>query len=213
MLGIIRATRERIGDFILAELDLARCQTVIDFWRCRPLNLRTADPLSKKTCTNYLGEIHRFFDWLHITKDFGWRMPEDFAHLKWRVKELPTDRPSLNEMAIKTYSVEELTVLYKYAIPSERLLMVWCLNCATGQRKWAGSNGKTFCFSKSTRGRSKGSKSNPAKRIAGAVSSDQRAASWAGGFCGRKPYNSFSGGKRNLQKFLGENRRTSSVSF
>ena len=132
MLGIIRASRERMGDFLLAELDLARCQTVIDFWRLRPANLRTDEPLSKKTCTNYLGEIRRFFDWLHITKDFGWRIPEDFTHLKWRVRELPTDRPSLNEMEIKTYSVEELTVLYKYAIPSERLLMVWCLNCAHG---------------------------------------------------------------------------------
>ncbi|MGA2035226.1 MAG: hypothetical protein ABSG68_23515 [Thermoguttaceae bacterium] len=60
MLGIIRASRERMGDFLLAELDLTRCQTVIDFWRSRPANLRTDDPLSKKTCTNYLGEIRRF---------------------------------------------------------------------------------------------------------------------------------------------------------
>lgn len=132
MLGIIRASRERMEDFLLAELDLARCQMVVDFWRCRPANLRTEDPLSKKTCVNYLGEIRRFFDWLHITKNFGWRMPEDFAHLKWRVQRLPTDRASLDEMAIKTFSVDELAVLYKHAIPSERLLMLWCLNCAHG---------------------------------------------------------------------------------
>jgi hypothetical protein len=132
MLGIVRATRERIEDFPLAELDLARCQKVIDFWRFRPENRRTKDPLSKKTCVNYLGEVRRFFDWLHLSKEFGWRKPEDFVHLKCRVQRLPTDRASLTEMAIKTYSVSELTLLYKNAIPSERLLMVWCLNCAHG---------------------------------------------------------------------------------
>ena len=132
MLGIIRASRERMEDFLLAELDLARCQTVIDFWRFRPDNRRTKDPLSKKTCVNYLGEVRRFFDWLHLSKEFGWRKPEDFVHLKCRVKRLPTDRASLTEMAVKTYPVDELTLLYKNAIPSERLLMIWCLNCAHG---------------------------------------------------------------------------------
>jgi hypothetical protein len=132
MLGMIRAMRDRINDFPLAELDFTRCQGVVDFWRGRPKS-RSADiPLSKKTCGNYLGELKRFFDWLHLTNRFGWRKPEDFGSLKTRVRSLPSDRPSLDDLEIQRYSVEELTVLYRYAIPSERLLLVWCLNCAHG---------------------------------------------------------------------------------
>lgn len=35
-------------------------------------------------------------------------------------------------MPIGTFSLDELVTLYKHAIPFERLLLVWCLNCAHG---------------------------------------------------------------------------------
>ena len=132
MVGIVRTMRERHSDFPLAELDFARCQELVDFWRNRPLNQRTEEPLSKKTCQNYIGEIKRFFDWLHLAKDFGWRKPQDSDLLKTKVRSLPSDRPSLGQMQIETFSTEELTLLYKHAVLFERLLLVWCLNCAHG---------------------------------------------------------------------------------
>jgi hypothetical protein len=132
MLGMIRMMRERIADFPLAELDFTRCQNVVDFWRNRPKALNGEMPLSPKTCRNYLGELKRFFESLHLSKEFGWRKPQDFGSLKYQIRSLPSDRKSLDELEILTYSVEELTLLYKHAIRSERLHLVWCLNCAHG---------------------------------------------------------------------------------
>lgn len=132
MLGIVRAVRERASDLPLAQFDFARCQALLDYWRDRPEHSRTKEPLTKKTCQNHIGEIKRFFVWLHLTGEFGWRKPADFEFLDAGVRDLPSDRPSLGAISVGTFSLDELTALYKHAIPAERLLLVWCLNCAHG---------------------------------------------------------------------------------
>ena len=132
MVGLIRRIRERSEDFKLAELDFERCQSLIDFWRNRPNDLRKKTPLTRKTCSNYIGELNRFFSWLHLTTDFGWRRPADFDLLNRQIRRLPGDTKSLNDMEVPTYSVVELASLFKHAIPFERLVMCWCLNCAHG---------------------------------------------------------------------------------
>lgn len=75
MVGLIRAIRERSENYQLAELDFSRCQSLIDYWRKRPRDLRKdpPTPLTRKTCSNYIGELVRFFVWLHLTAEFGWR--------------------------------------------------------------------------------------------------------------------------------------------
>jgi len=134
MLGMIRSFRERQPDMMLSQLDYSRCQSLIDFWRERPSDLRKKSvvPLTKKTCRNYIGELIRFFKWLHLTTDFNWRRPSDFDLLNKQVRELPSDRKSLDDMEVATYSVDHLATLFRVAIPFERLLMAWCLNCAHG---------------------------------------------------------------------------------
>lgn len=132
MVGMVARMRERMDDLPLATLDLARCQDMIDFWRNRPKNLENGRPLSKKTVQNYIGELKRFFTWLHLTNLFEWRRPQDIDLLNTKVRDLPSDRRSLDEMEVSVFSVEELALLYKHAIPSERLLLVWGLNCAHG---------------------------------------------------------------------------------
>jgi hypothetical protein len=132
MLGLIQGVRERSSDMPLAGFDFVRCQALVNFWRKRPKNDKTGEPLSKKTCQNHLGEIKRFFTWLHLTDQFGWRRSADHDDLDLRVDSLPSDRPSLDQISIPTFSIDELVRLYKFAIPAERLLLVWSLNCAHG---------------------------------------------------------------------------------
>lgn len=132
MLGVIRAIRERHDDFLLAELDFERCQGLVDVWRERPKSERTKKPLAKKTCQNHIGELFRFLRWLHLTKDFQWKKQFDFADIERGLTKLDTDRKSIRKMEIDTFSVDELALLYKHAIRFERLLLVWCLNCAHG---------------------------------------------------------------------------------
>jgi hypothetical protein len=131
MLGIIRALRER-DDFALFEMHFNRCQGLLNYWRERPESKRTKAPMARKTCQNHIGEIIRFFGWLHLTTDFGWRKTFDIGDLSSDVIKLRSDRKSIRKMEINTFSVEELGILYKHANHFERLLLVWCLNCAHG---------------------------------------------------------------------------------
>ena len=134
MVGLVRQMQKRMPDFPLAELDFSRCQTLFDFWRDRPEDPTGRDGklLSKKTCQNYVGELGRFLDWLHLTTKFGWRKPVDFESLKRNIRSLPCDRKSLSNLEIETFTIDELAILLKHATLFERFLLVWCLNCAHG---------------------------------------------------------------------------------
>lgn len=133
MIGLVRGFRDHHTNFPLAELDFARCQELVDYWRSRPKSKHTKETLARKTCMNHIGELKRFFDWLHLTPKFGWRRPSDLlTDLKTDVRKLPSDRKSLKKLEIDRFNIDELKLLYKHAIPFERLLLVWCLNCAHG---------------------------------------------------------------------------------
>jgi len=133
MLGLANDFITRQPNVMLAELgDFTRIQQIYDFWRNRPINLRTKKPLSYKHCSSHIGELNRFFRWLHTTSEFSWRKPEDFDLIEKTVKRLQSDRQSIHKLQITTFSLDELRLLYKHAIPSERLKLVWCLNCAHG---------------------------------------------------------------------------------
>lgn len=112
MLGLIQGVRERSTDIPLARFDFGRCQALVYTWRRRPANDKTGEPLSKKTCQNHLGEVKRFFTWLHLTDQFGWRRSPDHEVLDLRVDSLPSDRPSLDQIEIPTFSLGVLALLY-----------------------------------------------------------------------------------------------------
>jgi hypothetical protein len=105
MVGLAADFRDRQSDMPLAQLDFSRCQQVYDFWRDRPKNRRTNEPLSRKHCSSHVGELDRFFNWLHVTSLFGWRKPENFDLIKKVVKEYDFDRPSINELQITTFTL------------------------------------------------------------------------------------------------------------
>ena len=113
-------------------LDFTQCQEIYDFWRNRPLNQRTNEPLSLKHCSSHVGELTRFFKWLNTTDKFVWRRPEDFDLIETKVTRLPSDRRSIQAIELKTFTVDHLKLLYKYALPAQRLKMVWGLNCSHG---------------------------------------------------------------------------------
>ncbi len=132
MIGLAENFLKRQPNVPLAMLDLTRCQEIYDFWRNRPSNLKTQEPLSFKHCSSHIGELKRFFIWLHTTPKFSWRRPIDFDLIVTKVKRLPSDRRSIKDIEIKTFTVEHLKLLYKHALPAQRLKIVWCLNCSHG---------------------------------------------------------------------------------
>ncbi len=114
----------------LSTLDLQGCQELLDYWRMRPLTKkRPARPMEARYCENHLAELNRFFRWLHKSKSFDWRKPEDFDELDTRVKDLPEERTNIDFLNVEVFTVDQLAILNKYATPLERLLLLLGLNC------------------------------------------------------------------------------------
>ncbi|MCY2987526.1 MAG: hypothetical protein NTY19_06640 [Planctomycetota bacterium] len=125
--------KQRHPDCPLSTLDQDGCQDLLDLWRMRPLTtdkrISPPRPMKKKTCENHVSELKRFLKWLHRSKQFGWRKPDDFDELRTNVKDIQEERTDIAHNRVPVYLPEELAVLNKYATPLERLLLLLGLNC------------------------------------------------------------------------------------
>ena len=118
----------------LSKLDFDGCQELLDYWRLRPLTtdkrISPPRPMAHKTCENQVSELMRFFRWLHKSKDFHWRKPEDFDELRTNVKDIQEERTSVEAYTTQSfYLPSELLLINKHATPLERLLFLLGINC------------------------------------------------------------------------------------
>jgi site-specific recombinase XerD len=101
------------------------------YWRQRPFKKGTKRPIRTKSAENYISELKRFFRWLHRSKDYSWRMPEDFADIKTKVDPAPEETQQ-KLVQVDVFTLEELVTLNKYATPLERVFLLLALNCGFG---------------------------------------------------------------------------------
>jgi hypothetical protein len=129
--------KSHIADMPLGDLDLAAIERWVDYWVKRPMTKRRK-PAAPKTCSNVIKRIRWFVRWLHRAKEWDWRKPDDYEVLPVTVKLSGTElaRRALGDQ-VDTYSVEELTILWKHAKPKERLLMIVALNTGAGAAELA----------------------------------------------------------------------------
>ena len=98
----------------------------------------TNKPVTVRTAQNHIKQIKEFFRWLHKNSDYEWRKPDDFDDLVVSVKSnLREKAAKVSPVAVDTYRLDELCVLYKYATPLERLFFLLGLNCGFGQAEIA----------------------------------------------------------------------------
>ena len=133
-LANVTMLKRHLPDRPLSALDLDGCQQVVDYWRMRPLTIdkriKPPRPMAEKTCQNHIAELVRFLNWLHRSKEFTWRKPEDFEDLRTDVKDVAEERTSIAHYTQrKFYLPSELPILNKHATPLERLLLLLGLNC------------------------------------------------------------------------------------
>jgi hypothetical protein len=77
----VRTLQGRHGDVPLAGLGFEEVRTMFGYWRRRPRKKTKTGPGSRitvKSAQNDIGELKRFFAWLHTSQQFAWRRPEDF---------------------------------------------------------------------------------------------------------------------------------------
>jgi len=66
-----------------------------------------------------------------VQPNYEWRKPEDLELLKTRVVTLDNERRT-QVQSEQVFSLEELTLLYRYGAPLDRLLGLYCIFGATG---------------------------------------------------------------------------------
>lgn len=117
----------------IGSLDFNAVEELLMYWRNRPKVKGKDKQITAKTAKHTLWQLRDFFRWLHRNPDFAWRKPEDFDEIKVSVRRLPGEvNAKGSPEQVKTYGLEELCLLYRYATPIERLLLLLGLNCGFG---------------------------------------------------------------------------------
>ena len=127
----IKAIMDYVPDDDLASFDFAGTEKVFNIFVSRPISKRYGTLMTRKSCSNYIGELGRFFKWLHRQRQFSWRKPEDFDCICLRPDEGDEDIEREAE-EVPTWTIDELVVINSYATPIERIFFLLGLNCAYG---------------------------------------------------------------------------------
>jgi hypothetical protein len=122
-------------DCLLSAIGLSEMQVMFDHWRFRPNAQRTGKPISVNTAGNQLWQLGSFFDWLHKEPRYDWRRPADcWLDINKTIKETTADKAQRYQtIQVPNYSVEELAILYRFASPLMRTMMLLGINCGFKQ--------------------------------------------------------------------------------
>lgn len=123
--------KEHVADACLCDVDSPFIERWLQFWAKRPVTKR-GDVAAITTCQNMIKRVKAFLRWLHREPSWEFRLV-DVAFPTMKVK--PTQKENAaraNGNHIDTYTDAELCLLYKYALPRERLYMLLALNCGFG---------------------------------------------------------------------------------
>jgi hypothetical protein len=127
----VKTIRLHLENMPLASLDYSGVDRILGHFRKRPLSKRSEKPMTAKSCRHYIGELDRFFRWLHLSADYPWRKPEDYELIRKKPDELEGDVEAAAR-EIPTYTVEQLAIINEYALPIERVFFLLAINCAFG---------------------------------------------------------------------------------
>lgn len=122
--------KQKHKDISLSRLDLTAIEGMVTLWRNRPVSLKSGNPIRVKTAESHIKRLKNFLWWLHRQDKYRWRIPPEVERLAVKVRE--TDRETQQRarpQQVETYDVAELAMLYKYALPFERVYLLLGMNC------------------------------------------------------------------------------------
>ncbi|MFM9962533.1 MAG: hypothetical protein ACKV2Q_15075 [Planctomycetaceae bacterium] len=132
---------DRFGGTDFTKLDLAEISyncgdEIYGVFRKRPLTLRSKleKRMTQSSAKNLIKTLGIFFDWLDGAEQFKWTFPRRFHSIS-KTPDKATPAELYDQRIAKQRSVipdEHLKVLFEYALPIERLLLLLGLNCAFG---------------------------------------------------------------------------------
>lgn len=129
---MIEFCKKNMRDVRLAELDTEAAYELKKVITRRPVATKTGRPISIAWAKSTLKEFRVFLRWLHRSKRFTWKRPDDYEVLPMRILSMPGERANVGALRVRTYSLEELEQLWAYATPWERSLITLGMNCGFG---------------------------------------------------------------------------------
>jgi integrase len=132
-LGNIARLKAHAEDAPLSGLDADKVETWLAYWCARPNSEETERPFAEHTCRNALIHLRSFLRWLNRSSAFQWVFPAGFVFPRCRIKRLPEDRVKRRAY----WKRSELKVVWEYAKPWERALILLGLNCGFSKKEIA----------------------------------------------------------------------------
>lgn len=124
--------KEHFPDIRLADLDMERIDSLLGMIARRPVSKKTKGPISKVTAQATIKEFRQFIRWLHKTKSFYWKKPDDYEVRPIRIRLRHEEQSKKGAIHVQTYDNDQLKTLWEYATPWERCLTTLGLNCGFG---------------------------------------------------------------------------------
>jgi hypothetical protein len=128
----IRRLKRSGNDLPVDQIDVTVVERMVRYWTNRPTAENKEKPITLASVEQQVKALRMFLKWLHKTPAFKWRGYMDVEDaLKVDYAGLMThDEIAGLKHGVFTYTVDELTLLYKYATDRERVLLLLGLNCA-----------------------------------------------------------------------------------
>ncbi len=123
----LKFARVHVPDCQLTALSWTELNDWFKAIAARPISKKFNTPIRKNSVKNCFKMMRQFIRWAN--KHYSWKRPEDWMEATLvRVRRTRTERREAAEQIDRFWTVEEIGVLWKYAIPSERMLILLGLN-------------------------------------------------------------------------------------
>lgn len=123
-------------DTDLADITVAKAQQMVDVIRNRPMTFESKGTrrLTFKSATGIKKKVKHFFDWLDLQDEWQWWEPPRFRKVKYNITPPTDEELHQQKLRQRTWRIsdDEIKILFEYATPIERVLLLIALNCAFG---------------------------------------------------------------------------------
>ena len=116
------------ADFPLYDLTAKKIEEILLYWGKRPLTTKDKR-YSRDTCKNQLILIRAFLRWLHRS-EMKWKLPPDYLFPRIKIEWLASEVSG--EVKKRTFTMEQVGILWKHATPLERVFIALGINCGFG---------------------------------------------------------------------------------